>query len=282
MDLNCLEDVPETINSSLSSAIGDSYEMLGHLMQREISTAPNPFYLLNQADGITEASRSHICSWICEVAQEFEFSNLTTAFAINYLDRYLTHYSTTQHRLQLVALVAILIASKFQENDGISMEEAKEIASNVFTVGDIKRMERDMLGALEWKLHAVVPIMYIERILDDLDQTHHLSAVCDEIVSLHQATYNQLQFSSSIVAISILRIAYDLHGLCSSLLSEYLSKMNLSLNTNECQEQLQLILPSHLTKKKKRERSPSPSSVDEDITTITTPHMTEIKRQKSC
>ncbi|KDO34695.1 hypothetical protein SPRG_00758 [Saprolegnia parasitica CBS 223.65] len=270
MDLSCREDLVVDKAASVLAVADDSStsaDELQCLRARERTTAPSAMYLLLvQAQGVVEASRDHICCWIAEVALEFHFSRITTAVAINYLDRYLSQHASTPHRLQLVGLVAILIASKFHEKDGISMDEAKEIAANVFTVEDITRMEANMLSALQWKLHAVVPAMYIDTFLQDLQQTRLVSPICADITAVHHTAYSQLGFLPSIAAIAITHLAYDVHGLSKAPLDAYLKRMDMDAESDdvaECQRQLRMLLPAHLWKTKKRDRSPSPSGVDE-------------------
>ncbi|OQR83020.1 hypothetical protein ACHHYP_15204 [Achlya hypogyna] len=286
MDLCCREDLISPVAATASTvAEDDGSDEIACLRARERSTVPNAMYLLLvQANGVNEASRDHICAWIAEVSIEFQFSSVTTALAINYLDRYLSHHSCSPHRLQLVGLVAIFVASKFHEKESISMDEAKEIAANVFTIADITRVENEMLSALGWKLHAVVPAMYLDTFLRDLKQTRLLQGVCAEISAVHHTSYAQLCALPSIAAVAIIHTAYDVHGLQKAPLMEYLARVGLPQEADECQRMLRMVLPSHLWKTKKRGRSPSPSGVDEILDEVSSEEsdQSEAKRHKCC
>merc|ERR1740117_2588712 len=79
----------------------------------------------------------------------------TLHLAVNLIDRYLTRMPVMRKRLQLVGVVAMFIASKFEEISPPELHDWVYITDNAYTKEDILVMECTMLTSLSFKI--VVP-----------------------------------------------------------------------------------------------------------------------------
>ena len=71
-------------------------------------------YMCKQID-INEKMRGILVDWIIEVHLRFKLMPETLFLTINLIDRYLEKKQIMRTRLQLVAVAALLIASKYEE-----------------------------------------------------------------------------------------------------------------------------------------------------------------------
>ena len=86
---------------------------------------------------INEKMRGILVDWIIEVHLRFKLLPETLFLTVNLIDRYLTKTAIMRTRLQLVAVAALLIASKYEE---IYMPELKDfvfISDNAYTKDEI-------------------------------------------------------------------------------------------------------------------------------------------------
>lgn len=81
--------------------------------------------------------RSILVDWLVEVAEEYKLTSDTLYLAINLLDRYLSEKFVTRGTLQLVGIVCLLIASKFEEIYSPSVDEFVYISDNTYTKEEV-------------------------------------------------------------------------------------------------------------------------------------------------
>lgn len=73
----------------------------------------DPDYFDNQSD-ITAHMRSVLLNWLIDVHLKYKLQPQTLFIAIHILDAYLSKVQTGRTRLQLVGIVALWIASKYE------------------------------------------------------------------------------------------------------------------------------------------------------------------------
>ncbi len=86
--------------------------------------------------------------WLIEFADDFKLVPETLYLAVNYVDRFLSKKNVPKHRLQLVGVTAIFIASKYEEINPCTVDNLVEFCDNWFPAQDILAMEWCMLDAL--------------------------------------------------------------------------------------------------------------------------------------
>ncbi|KAH9184268.1 hypothetical protein AeNC1_013757 [Aphanomyces euteiches] len=254
MDLICHEEEGVVADELMYNHIPD---MLESLLKREDAHRPDSDYVTKtQRDGVNASTRSRVVAWISEVAGELRFAIDTIELALNYLDRFLSTTSITKRELQLVGLVALLVASKFHEPDSLLAAEASEMAQAAgFSASAIHDMETRMLAALQWQLHVVLPIHFVDCFVSDLELPS-LESSCHTLLSAAHLSMAMVAFHPSQVAAAVVLVSAQLNGLSPSLVSSYLETVGIEA-PRACQRLLLHNLPL------KRERSPSPTGVEE-------------------
>lgn len=102
---------------------------------------------------ITENMRSITVDWLLEVAEEYHLANETFHLGVTILDKYIDlDHEIPRSKLQLYAVAAFLIASKYEEVASISINDLTYISDNTFTAAQIRNAEVEMLVALKYEI----------------------------------------------------------------------------------------------------------------------------------
>ncbi|RHX96929.1 hypothetical protein DYB25_005504 [Aphanomyces astaci] len=271
LDLSCDEDLLALghLDDTPQLMMDATADLVAELMRREQVHRPDAAYLSTvQRDGMDASWRVRIAAWMVAVATEFHFADETMDLAVNYLDRYLSTMSASQHDLQLVGLVALLIASKFHEPDALLVAEAVNLAQLAgFTGPMIRTMETSMLRVLEWNLHVVVPTHFVDCFVADLNYSsgRTLRDACQPFLAASRVSHEALAFLPSQVAAAVVTLAcqctHDVASPPPLKSSSQLFEIN-ATQVDLCRRHLlQHCEPERSSMK--RDRSPSPLGVDD-------------------
>ena len=107
----------------------------------------------------------------------------TAGQAVSYFDRFLsaTGGALAKQRVQIVALTCTLLAAKFSEAlrsspklskvKMPSLDDLCEVANGKYTKAQLKEMELETLGVLQWELRAVTPHAALEQLAIAIEHT---------------------------------------------------------------------------------------------------------------
>lgn len=129
-------------------------EILSHLFNEETAFMARPNYMESQSD-INAKMRAILIDWLIEVHMKYKLRQETLFLTTNLIDRYLTLVSVPRRQLQLIGVVALFIASKFEEIHPPRVSDFVYITDNTYTAEDILNTECSMLSALGFQV--VVP-----------------------------------------------------------------------------------------------------------------------------
>ncbi|KAL9415202.1 hypothetical protein AB3S75_043475 [Citrus x aurantiifolia] len=114
-------------------------------------------------------ARSEAVEWVLKVNAHYGFSTLTAILAINYLDRFLRSFHFQIDKpwmIQLLAVTCLSLAAKVEETQvPLLLDLQVEGVKYVFETKAIQRMELLVLSTLEWKMHPVTPISFLDHII---------------------------------------------------------------------------------------------------------------------
>ncbi|GLT47326.1 hypothetical protein SLA2020_210310 [Shorea laevis] len=151
-------------------------EELLSLFSKEQGNHLNQYNL--EIDGSLSLARVEAVEWMLKVNAHYGFATLTAVLAINYLDRFLSgvHFQRGMPwMVQLVAVTCLSLAAKIEEIQvplllDLQVEEKKY----VFEAKTIQRMELLVLSSLQWKMHPVTPLSFLDHIIRRLGLKTHL------------------------------------------------------------------------------------------------------------
>uniref|UniRef100_A0A2N9ETT6 B-like cyclin n=1 Tax=Fagus sylvatica TaxID=28930 RepID=A0A2N9ETT6_FAGSY len=131
-----------------------------------------------ESDSALSVPRREAVEWMLKVNSHYGFTALTAILAINYLDRFLTSPHVQKDKpwmIQLVAVTCLSLAAKVEETDvPLLLDLQVEDTKYVFEAKAIQRMELLVLSTLEWKMHPVTPLSFLDHIIRRLGLKTHL------------------------------------------------------------------------------------------------------------
>jgi cyclin B len=179
------------------------------LFRDEVRFLPRADYMDSQVD-ITSKMRTILVDWLIEVHMKYRLRTETLHLAINLVDRYLSRSTVMRKRLQLIGVVAMFIAAKFEEISPPEVRDWVYITDNAYTRDEVFHMECHMLTALSF--HIVVPTAaqffdFLQK-ANGCDDTHR--ALAQYILELGLLDIRMLQHTPSHVVSAALVLSNKL------------------------------------------------------------------------
>ncbi|KAL1215785.1 Cyclin-D3-1 [Cardamine amara subsp. amara] len=113
--------------------------------------------------------RKEAVDWILRVNAHYGFSTLAAILAITYLDKFICSYSLQRDKpwmIQLVSVACLSLAAKVEETQvPLLLDFQVEETKYVFEAKTIQRMELLILSTLQWKMHLITPISFLDHII---------------------------------------------------------------------------------------------------------------------
>jgi len=116
---------------------------------RETKSLPRHDYMDMQTD-INSKMRMILMDWLIEVHLKYRLRPETLHLTVNLVDRYLSKKQAHKKRLQLVGVVAMFIATKYEEINPPELNDWVYITDNAYTKDDVLLMECNMLSTLSF------------------------------------------------------------------------------------------------------------------------------------
>lgn len=170
---------------------------------------PSPTYMSRQND-INERMRAILVDWLVDVHLKFKLVPETMFLAASLIDRFLDQKLVTRSKLQLVGVVAMLLAAKYEEIYPPEIKDFIYISANTYTKDDILKMERLMLGAVEFNLTCPTIYPFVKRALQVVDAEQMCQHLALYIAEMSLVEYAMIQYSPSVVAAGCVYLARKL------------------------------------------------------------------------
>ncbi|KAK6115977.1 hypothetical protein DH2020_008246 [Rehmannia glutinosa] len=202
IDLNGKCDDPQMCGAYVS----DIYDYL-HNMEKAVVRLLEKI----QKD-VTSNMRGVLIDWLVEVAEEYKLLSDTLYLTVSYIDRFLSMNAINRHRLQLLGVSSMLIASKYEEISPPHVEDFCYITDNTYTKEEVVKMEADVLKSLRFEMGNPTVKTFLRkftRIAQD-DSEHsslQLEFLGYYLAELSLLDYVCVKFLPSLVAASVIFLA---------------------------------------------------------------------------
>ncbi|KAL3630171.1 hypothetical protein CASFOL_023155 [Castilleja foliolosa] len=165
----------------------------------EKSSGVSPGYMAQQFD-INERMRAILIDWLIEVHHKFELRDETLFLTVNLIDRFLAKQSVVRKKLQLVGLVAMLLACKYEEVSVPVVEDLVFISDKAYSRQQVLEMERLMLNTLQFNMSVPTPYVFMRRFLKAAQSDKKLEQLSFFLLELCLAEYEMLKYPASLLA----------------------------------------------------------------------------------
>lgn len=173
--------------------------ILRHFYDVEKNFQVDPNYMNKQSE-ISSKMRAILIDWLVDVHYKFKLQPQTFYLMVNYIDRYLELKNIPKCKLQLVGVVALFIAAKYEEIYFPTIKDLCYITANTYTREDILKMEVDMIDTIHFNLTLPTVYNFLCRYIQVLDRGDEYNSVCYFLAERTQQEYNLLPFLPSHIA----------------------------------------------------------------------------------
>ncbi|XP_012065375.1 G2/mitotic-specific cyclin-2 isoform X2 [Jatropha curcas] len=181
-------------------AVVDYVEDL-HAYYRKIEnfSCVSPDYMEQQFD-INEKMRAILIDWLIEVHDKFELMKETLFLTVNLIDRFLSQQPVVRKKLQLVGLVAMLLACKYEEVSVPVVGDLILISDKAYNRKEVLEMENLMLNKLQFNMSFPTPYVFMQRFLKAAQSDKKLELLAFFLIELSLVEYEMLKFPPSLLA----------------------------------------------------------------------------------
>lgn len=128
------------------------FDLLDSLYKSEMLSMVDPKYLTAQPE-FNAGKRATMIDWMAHVHRGFDCTSPSLFLAVNLLDRLLsTSRAKNDTHLKLLAMVALLIATKFEEVRALTVDIVVSLSQDAFTKDDLRRMECRCLASIGFEV----------------------------------------------------------------------------------------------------------------------------------
>lgn len=145
--------------------IFDDDRVLANLLKNEQKYMPSSHYFKTLQPDLKPFMRKMVTDWMLEVCEEQQCEDDVFSLAVNYLDRFLSQVTVQKQHLQLVAAVAMFVASKLKESQPLTADKLVLYTDNSITYEQMLTWELLLLGRLRWDVASVTPHDFFDQIL---------------------------------------------------------------------------------------------------------------------
>ena len=182
-------------------------EIYAYLRQLETTNQIKEDYLRGCI--ITGQMRSRLIDWMVSVHLQFKLLPETLFMSVNILDRFLEQEgkNTSRDRLQLVGVVAMLIASKIEEIYIPTIDEFVYSTDNAYNEEEVKDMELKIMRTLDFNLTSPISLTFLRRfsVAGNVDVVEH--SMAKYILELSLMDYGLVGVHPSLSAAAALHVS---------------------------------------------------------------------------
>ncbi|XP_050884371.1 cyclin-A2-4 isoform X2 [Lathyrus oleraceus] len=186
-------------------------DIYDHMRVAELSRRPNPNLMETVQRDITPSMRGILVDWLVEVSEGYKLQANTLYLAVYVMDWFLSKSFIERHKLQLLGITCMLIASKYEEINAPHVEDFCFITDNTYTKEQVLQMESLVLKSLAYQLFAPTTKTFL-RFLRAAQACYkrpsiELEYLANYLAELTLMSYGFLNFLPSMIAASAVFLA---------------------------------------------------------------------------
>ena len=251
-------------------------EVLSHLLElakvrRSQTTGSCGDYLSRDVE-LSPRIRDRLAQWVCDLAAELKVSSHTTQLALTLVNELLARITANKSVLQLVGVVALMLATKFEETAQFTLEQAFEQGAGLYQKEQIVLTEVYALEKLQWRLtfptaaELARHLLYITGVNYDFTKVTEQS---DAFATMCYLEYRLSLFSPVAIAVASVTCALDQYRQ-TTFRNQWLTLLHYKINVDlvEADHCRRLLLQQLHSQASESERSKLPSPSESLLTVL--------------
>ncbi|XP_013185604.2 G1/S-specific cyclin-D2-like [Amyelois transitella] len=233
MDLSCGENLENSSSSRRAvdmcvagpdRVLDRDPRVLLNLMDLERLHALHTDYFQNVQIDIQPFMRKVVTTWMLEVCEEQQCEEQVFPLAVSYMDRFLAQRAISRQQLQLLAVTALLLASKFRQCHPLPVDLLCAYTDNSVYPHEVRQWEVMLLQRLNWQLSIATAFDFVEPFLARVPWGRGNPLVRTHALTLTSVCYTETEFllvPPSLVAVACitaaargLRVRMSISDLC--------------------------------------------------------------------
>lgn len=186
-------------------------DIFAKLLGTEALCLPKPDYMDSQPD-LNAKMRAILVDWLVEVHMKYHLRPETLFLTVNIIDRYASLKTVARKKFQLLGVVAMFIAAKFEEIDPPRAHEFSYITDHTYSKREILEFEAVVLATLDFQIAVPTPAHFLDRWqrANDCDGMHSaLAQYALELALLHTSS---LRYPPSVLVAASLLLSNQILG----------------------------------------------------------------------
>jgi hypothetical protein len=228
---NSQTNISTSLNSSLQ--INPQYtvdyllDIYHNLLDEQIKVKPISGYMNLQTD-INEKMRAIIVDWIIDVHFKFKLTPETLFLTVYLIDRYLSERNLKRDHLQLIGVVSLLIACKYEEIFSPELRDFEYITDKAFTKEEFTQLEMDMLKLFDFEITVPSSFRFFEIMSTILKFSQIEFCFGRYLLEMFLIDYRYTKYSASQIACSVcfLVLSFKSEKLCEKTFNNTCRKLH--------------------------------------------------------
>ncbi|KAJ2862021.1 G2/mitotic-specific cyclin [Coemansia aciculifera] len=171
-------------------------DIIEYLRERELVTMPNPAYMGKQKE-LTWEIRCVLVNWMVEIHCQLRMLPETLFLAVNILDRFLSKRRVSVGKFQLVGLIAVMLACKYEESSTPHINDFVYLAGDSYTAKEILNTEVIILTALDFDLSYPNPMTFLRRVSKAEDYNMQTRIIAKYLMEVCLVDHRLMQYPPS-------------------------------------------------------------------------------------
>ena len=167
----------------------------------------DPNYLKNTQKTINQKMRAILIDWIVDVHKKYKLKPETLYLTVNIIDRFLSKQNVTTIKLQLVGVVCLLIASKYEDIHPPLVKELADITDGAYVPSQLISMENQILSCLNFDLFYPTQWHFLECYKKKLNLNGFIFYFAWYLMELGLIGFDLISYKGSVIASTVVMIS---------------------------------------------------------------------------
>ncbi|XP_078161696.1 uncharacterized protein LOC144557030 isoform X3 [Carex rostrata] len=203
-----------------------------------------PTYYMNRQPELNDDIRATAIAWLVKMHYNLRLWPETLYLAVHIIDRYLYLEVTPRSHFQVVVICSLLIASKYEENRALKVNDLIQLTGYRYTKEVVICMEKMILNRLEWYLTVPTTYMFLVRFIKAAKADKELENMVYFYGELGLVEYKMILYVPCKVAAAAVYAARSTLGK-SPLWTDTLQR-HTSYSESEIQDCAQILVEAHM------------------------------------